>query len=155
MDGKIVEGNLSFRNSVAMLAPGTKIKLYVLRDDKKIDVTVTIGELTDETFAKEDGLDGFTPIKKMGIKIQELTEELAGQLGYEDEKGVLITNVAPESAAENAGLKTGMLITSVNRQPIESIADFKKAINDSKNPKKILLLVKTDKYSQYIVVNLE
>ncbi len=152
MNGKTVEGNQSFRNTVALLGPGKEIKLLVLRDDKKIDIKVIIGELTDDSFASTDT---YIPIKKMGIKVQELTKELADQLGYEDEKGVIITSVEPDSAASKAGIKFGMLIATVNRKPIASIEDFKKALKSSKNPNKILLLVKTDQLSQYVVINLE
>ena len=41
----------------------------------------------------------------LGVRIQELTEELAEQLGYETTKGVVVTQVEPNSPASMAGIR--------------------------------------------------
>ena len=60
--------------------------------------------------------------------MQDLTPALAEQLGVKAEHGVVITDVRSGSPAELAGLATGMVITEVNRQPVKSVDDFRKAL---------------------------
>lgn len=54
----------------------------------------------------------------LGISMDELTADLATSLGFSGTEGVIITEVTPESPAEEAGLKHGDIITSINRTPI-------------------------------------
>ncbi len=48
----------------------------------------------------------------LGVRTQELTEDLTAQFGTE--RGALITEVTEDSPAEKAGIKSGDIITSVN-----------------------------------------
>lgn len=50
----------------------------------------------------------------LGIHFQELTQEMAEVFGLEHIQGVLINQVLPESAAEQAGLMEGDILLSVN-----------------------------------------
>jgi serine protease Do len=52
----------------------------------------------------------------LGIFAQDLSEELAGQFGTE--RGALVSEVAPDSPAEKAGLKSGDVIKKVDRTEI-------------------------------------
>jgi preprotein translocase subunit SecD len=58
--------------------------------------------------------------------------------------GIQITNVQPGSPSAEAGIKTGEIIQSINRQPIESLADYTKAINNIRIEEKTVT-VETDK----------
>lgn len=61
---------------------------------------------------------------KLGIRIQELTPELAEGLGAKEDKGTLIAGVDPGSAGEKAGLKAGDIIVGFNNQEIKSMRKF-------------------------------
>ena len=56
----------------------------------------------------------------LGVMLQELTPDLKTRLGVTADKGALITDVVPNSAAAKADLKEGDVITSVDGQPVES-----------------------------------
>ena len=73
--------------------------------------------------------------------VQNLTPELARQLGYEGTEGVLVTQVDPESAAYQAGLRRGMVIRQVNRQDVNNVEDFRRALEQSEQSKRVLMLV--------------
>ena len=45
------------------------------------------------------------------------------------QKGVEIKNIDQNSSAFTSGLKLGDIITSVNNQPVENLADYSKEIN--------------------------
>ncbi len=58
---------------------------------------------------------------KLGIKIQELTPEIADGLGIEIKEGALLAGVELDSAAEKAGLKAGDIIIEYNNHPIKNV----------------------------------
>ena len=53
--------------------------------------------------------------KGIGITVQNLTEDVAAELGYENEQGVVVSGVDPEGPAAMAGITSGNLIQEVNR----------------------------------------
>ncbi|MCD6393861.1 MAG: DegQ family serine endoprotease [Planctomycetes bacterium] len=150
MNGDVVEDWQLFRNHVAMLDPGTKVSLTVFRDSKKKEIDVKIGSLEEGQVAL-----GISDVaEKLGLQVQELTDELARRFGYEDVKGVIVTGVTDSSPADRAGISAGMLIVSVNRQDISSVKEFSEALKESSKTKKALLLVRNEQYAQYVVLSL-
>jgi serine protease Do len=84
-----------------------------------------------------------------------LTEETASQLGFgEDETGVIVTGVQPESKAQDAGLRRGDLIKEVNRSPVNSEREFNRKIRAVGSGEPIHFLVKRAR-SGYIVLKIE
>ncbi len=150
MDGDTVEDWQSFRNIVAMLEPGTKVTLKVFRDGKKKEIEVEIGSLEEGQVA----LGVSDVAEKLGLQVQDLTDELAKRFGYEDAEGVIVTEVTNNSPADRAGIGAGMLIVSVNRQDVSTVKEFSEALKESLETKKALLLVRNERYAQYVVLSL-
>jgi serine protease Do len=59
--------------------------------------------------------------KLFGMQLQDLSQELTDALGYLRGRGVLITAVEPDSPADEAGIKRGMVIYRVNRSAVSSV----------------------------------
>src|SRR5690606_23986457 len=55
----------------------------------------------------------------LGVTIQDLTAELAKSFGLSDTKGVLVSQVMPDTPAEKAGIKQGDVIVSLGGKPVE------------------------------------
>ena len=55
---------------------------------------------------------------RLGVTVQDLTQSLADSFGIQRVEGALVSNVAPDSAAASAGLKSGDVITAVNGEPV-------------------------------------
>jgi serine protease Do len=55
---------------------------------------------------------------RLGVTVQDLNQSLADSFGMKRVEGALISNVAPGSAAADAGLKSGDVITEVNGEPV-------------------------------------
>jgi serine protease Do len=58
--------------------------------------------------------------KLFGIQLQDLSQELSDALGYLRGRGVLITAVEPNSPADDAGIKRGMVIYRINKSTVSS-----------------------------------
>jgi serine protease Do len=139
----------SFRNELAMMSPGSKIIFKINRKGEILTIPVTIGTAPDTMAA--GGV-----VSKMGIEIDNLTPDLASQLGYSSsDEGVVITKVKPGSAAAQAGIRPGCLIQSVNHKKIRSLDDFNKALAEAGNQKRILLLIRQGSTSRYYTFKIE
>jgi len=55
---------------------------------------------------------------RLGVTVQDLNQSLADSFGLKRVEGALVSNVAPGSAAAEAGLKSGDVITEVNGEPV-------------------------------------
>ena len=68
-----------------------------------------------------------------------LREAVPGPLANKGLHGVVVTQVKPGSFADESGLAAGMVITEINRQPVESAAEYKR-IAKAARPGDILAL---------------
>jgi hypothetical protein len=73
---------------------------------------------------------GEQPEKWIGVRIEELNEQLAGHFGVK--KGLLVAEVVQGSPADKAGLKAGDVIQKADGSAIESVAALKKSVAGKK-----------------------
>jgi len=138
-EGQPVEKSNEFVNRVSMLEPGTKIKLVVLRDGKRKTFDVTLGTRPpSEELAASRPTDLF---EELGFSVDNLTKDMAESLGYEGQRGIVVTEVDPQSQAAEVGLTPGVLIKEVNRQKVSNVKEFREAIAKAKEKGTALLLV--------------
>jgi len=153
MNGKKVGKLQEFRSNVAAIPPGTRVELRIFRNGKYKNITAVTRELPDSS--GEVGASEPSIYKKLGLTVSELDEETAQQLGYEDEEGVVITDVRQGSPAWRAQLQPGYLICSVNRKPVKNVTQFRKAVSKAIKTGKVLFLVKDGRSSRFIVITLD
>lgn len=80
---------------------------------------------------------------RLGIKTSELTPQLIADLSLRDVRGLLVTEVAPGSVADDAGLEANTVIQRVNRVPVTTNADFKRIVDALKPGDPVVLSVAT------------
>jgi serine protease Do len=68
---------------------------------------------------------------RLGVTVDELTNQLATYFGVKD--GVLVSAVTEGSAADQAGLKAGDVITSINGERIRSRDELTQSLRDVKD----------------------
>jgi serine protease Do len=146
-----VESVGQLRNTVSMVAPGTEVELLIYRNGREKTVTVGIGELTD-TIARAGASE--LP-SKLGLTVQDLTEETRRYYGLQPGEGVVVSNVIPQSRAFEAGIRPGTIIISVNQQKVGSIYEFGEALKASVENGKVLLLIREQRYTRFVVLELE
>ena len=67
----------------------------------------------------------------LGVRIQELTPEIAKSLGLKNEEGVLISMVNPGEPAEKGGLKSGDVILEFNGKKIKNVKSLQRTVAES------------------------
>ena len=65
---------------------------------------------------------------QLGVYIQDLTPQLAKALGVKQQEGAVVTQVAPDSPAAKAGLKTGDVIVKVDGKAVRSAAELRNTV---------------------------
>jgi len=91
----------------------------------------------------------------LGIGIENLTDETAPFFGLKkNAKGVLISEVKEDSAAEKAGLKHNDVVIELNGEPVESSAAFRNQVAMLKPGSRINLVVWRDKKRKAFTVKL-
>jgi serine protease Do len=148
VDGKTVETPSTLAKIIAGFNPGHKAKVEILRDGKKQQVTVELGEKKEEatlaSLPKE-------PEAFLGLNVQTLTPELAERFRLKEDRGVLITKIEPDSPAEQ-DLREGDLIKEIDHQPINTVEDFNRIAAKLKDSENILVRVVREGRAFYVVL---
>ena len=90
----------------------------------------------------------------LGVRIQELTPEIAKSLGMKNEDGVLISMVNPGEPAEKGGLKSGDVILEFNGKKIKDVKSLQRTVAESAVESKAKVKVWRDKKSKSFTVKL-
>ena len=151
VNGKRIDEVGHFRNRIAMLSPGTEVTMKVWRDKAWKEFDVTLGQREEElrvaTSAKTGGSSSH-----LGMTVQPLTKPLREKFGYQEDSGVIVSEVQPNSPAARAGIKLGSLVLAANHKTIEDVDDLRTAVNEAEDS--VLLLVKDGEYSRFVVIDL-
>lgn len=145
-NSKEVKDSTELPGLVARVAPGTGTSVKVLRDGKEMTLAITVGEMKDTEVAAS-GQQG-----ELGLAVQPVTPEVAQSLGLDRAEGLVITEVKPGSAADDAGLREGDLITQINRRPVKNLADYNREMAQSKKGQSVLLLVRRGDASVFLAL---
>lgn len=150
IDGKRVEGSDDLTMDVISHQPGSTVTLDVLRNGQPTKVNVTLGtrpgginwnqrNRQGENEPQEEN-EGGANASIRGIGVETLTPDLAQQIGVpENTHGVVVDNVDPDSAAAD-NLTRGLVITAIDRQPVNNAQEFRRLMTQAKG-KSVLLTV--------------
>ncbi len=131
VDGQPVHNAVDLRSQIGRTAPGEEVELLVLRDGERKSIEVELEALTEEALATSAGArDSNEARGPLGIRVENLKDEWAERLGYEDESGVVIVRVARGSEAAKRGLRRGMLIQEINDEQVETVEDYEGALGE-------------------------
>lgn len=154
LNGEVVDNVAAFRNQVAMTRPGTTIELEILRQGKVRKHKIVVDAMEVETAASDPAPAaeaGTDALPQLGLRLQKLTPELAEQFGYQQNRGVLVAAVEPDSVAARAGIEAGALIEEVNRVDVNDPKDVAALVEKSQRDT-VLLLLRQGSSSRYIAL---
>lgn len=157
INGKPIKNASELRSQVLLLKPGTKAELEILRGNEKKKISVIIetpkkGYITSKTEREE--LENM--LAEFGLAIADITPDLARRLGISPKiKGVVITEVYPDTPADYAGLAPGLIIDEINKKRITNSVEFFEVLKEAKSKKSIVLGIRSPKGRYYVTLSLE
>jgi serine protease Do len=119
-DGEEVKDVRELINMVSNTPVGKEVKIDILRNNKPHSLMAEVGKRPDDIreFARK------TTGRWRGITVRNITPDIASELGISEEKGVIVSEVEKDSLASLAGIRQGIVIYSINKEPVDSIDEF-------------------------------
>ena len=91
----------------------------------------------------------------LGINIQNINEDLAKSLNLKEAKGVIVSNVQANSAADKAGLKRGDIVLAINGEDIEDSNVLRNKVAQSQPGAEIKIKISRDGSEQEVTATLD
>lgn len=137
INGTEVKNASTMRNIVGLLRVGEKMKIVVIRDNKKKRINAVV----------KDKIEASVEGKKIHARLAGATIE---QSKEGKDVNLVVTEVEQGSPAWNASLRKGDIILSVNRRAVKTLEDFKKIVGNK--DKQILLNVQRGRSALFILI---
>ena len=133
VEGRDVATNEELIREISARQPGTMARLGILRDGHRSTLTVKLGERPVQASQDGDVNEPRPPAPAadlpLGLSVREIDRELTERLELPDSlQGVVVSRVDPTGAAFSAAIHGGFVILEINRRPIRSIADYRRAL---------------------------
>lgn len=141
-DGAPVKDSFDLLIRVVQHKPGEKLALRALRDGKSIETEVTLAKVVIPS--PEELLQ-----KKLGLKGRDLTREVARRRRIPLDGGLLITEVAPDGAAERAGMAEGDVVVKIGSAPVRNMEDAAAALRSTIAGDSVSVLIFRQDYLAY------
>jgi serine protease Do len=143
---------------------GKQVPVLLWRDGKEVTVQATLDEKPDDVqkVAATSGDEKQqaqkpTEISGLGVKIAPITQEMKDKFSLgTDQKGVVITDVAPNSSASERGLKPGDVIVEVQQGEVASPTEVQQKVDTVKkeNRKSVLMLIQRQDGLQWVPLSI-
>ncbi len=147
VNGEAVDDARTLAKRISALAPGTSVKLGVVRNGREEALTLTLGELPRERQARanvEEKDTQATDVPRLGLSLAP------AKSGGE---GVVVTSVDPKGTAGDR-FKSGDVILDVNGKVVSSPAEVRKAVSDAHagGKRTVLMRVKSGQATRFVAV---
>ncbi len=151
LNGTPVKDSRDLARKIATMAPGSSIKLDVLRKGEAKSVNVVLAEMPNQRQANAGSQDnaqtGNAP--HLGLALAPASD-VAGAGG----KGVVVTAVEPDGPAAEHGFQSGDVILDVGGKSVGNVSDVRKALTEAKSAGKhdVLMRVKTAETTKFVAL---
>ncbi|MBD9537775.1 DegQ family serine endoprotease [Stenotrophomonas sp. MH1] len=143
---------------IGAMAPGSKVRMGILRDGRARDITVTLSELAEDAQGATPAAGSADEAKPqvganalLGLDVADLTAPERRQLGLGANEGVRITRVNSQAGRE-AQLAPGMVVLQVGRTPVGSVAALNRELAGYKKGDVVMLLVRAGANSAFVAI---
>jgi serine protease Do len=154
VDGKPVKTSRQLKDAISTKSVGDTVALEVVRGRQRLTVKIKTEAVPSETTQAKKGRNTPNDVETttLGLTVQALNKELSKQLEVDVTSGVVVTEVDPDSAASDLGIKTGDIITEVNRKPVNNLKDFRAAMKSADPKTGILINLLSNGASKFVVL---
>ncbi len=146
--GKPVQRYQQLLRRVALLQPGTNVKLEVQRAGKTLELSATLAQrpIREALAAQQTG--AFVP--GLGLTLRELGRGAAATLGTEP--GLRVEVLTSGGPAERVGLAVGDLIVEVNQEPVGSLGELSAVLSKAAAEDDVILKFRRGQSLRYLAV---
>ncbi len=124
-----IPNSRELQKTIANLKPGASINMHVIRDKKVVQVSVKLGNLTDESDEQAGAESGEQNHDKLGLIVGSVP----------DNSGVVVQDIAPNSAAGEAGILPGDILKKVNNTPVKDVKSYSQVVANIKSKQPVLM----------------
>ena len=150
-DGVAVNDMRKLQLKVADTPTGRSTPMVVLRDGKRLPLTISLTERNLDQVAAATPQAG---PGEVGLTVRGLRADEKREMGVES--GVRVIAVEEESIAAERGIQVDDVIEEVNRKPIDSPLDLTRAIADArKADRPAILLVNTGGNARFVPIRFD
>ena len=145
VDGKTVDDARHLSQLIGGYAPGTTVKLGILRAGKDETVEVKLGKLpAEQKVASADENVKPSSVSDLGLALTPSP----------DDKGVVVSDVDPNGAAAEQGIQAGDVILAVGGSEVTRPSDVEREVVDAKKAgmKAVLLRVKSGDNTRFVAL---
>jgi serine protease Do len=151
LNGNKIESVEKFRRIIADTAPGTALKIKVLRDEQILALEASAAERNERAFT-ELPLPRVLP-DKLGLKVADLSTELREQFNIpESVSGIVVLQTKSGLQAEESGLERGDVIVEVNKKPAGTAMQFELDVKSAPSGHVFLLYIYRDDSYQVLTL---
>lgn len=134
VDGRPVGSDDALIRDIAGRAPGTQVRVDVLRDGRPLGAVIKLAERPSRDDAPSSPVPPTrrpaTGPAELGLSLIEITAANASRFDVgRAREGLLIQRVEPMSAGGDAGLRRGTVVLQVNRRPVSTVASFRRVLD--------------------------
>jgi serine protease Do len=138
VDGVKIKSSQDVVREVLKKKVDQKVNFVILREGKRLEISVTTAEMPEKMGEQGPA----KPAKEwFGLRVSNVTPDLARQLGLKKAEGVVVVGVEPNSVAQTSGLKAGDIILEVNRQKVSNENDYRSIMEKAKPDQGVLFLI--------------
>jgi serine protease Do len=149
-DGKDIGKMSDLPIIVADTPVGKTVEVKIMRSDKEQTLRMKIAEMPAGGIPS-----AVSPTaESLGLSVENITPMIASQLKLKERTGVVVVGVQPGSAADDAGIQTGDVITEVNREAVKNVSEYEAAMKKTGKDKPVLLLLKRGGQAFYVTIQL-
>jgi len=148
-DGKEVEDLQSFRIHVASTQVGKTVKMKIFRDSRKKMISVKMGEFPEKL---SSATDEEKEESELGLKVIDVTDSQAERFNLETKSGVVVIAVTINSPAEEAGIRVGDVILTIEKNEIKNVNSYRAVVSKLKKGKPAILHIQRGKRKLYVAV---
>ena len=133
LNGKPIKNGDQLVSTVTATPVGDPIDVSVIRDAKKMEFKVIVGDLTRVFPGRFGPADNDQPGQQsetafsFGMSLQALTEQRRESLGLKEQGGMEVTEVDSNSFAEDIQIQPHDILMAINRKPVASMEDVRRA----------------------------
>jgi serine protease Do len=145
VDGKPIRNNRELIDYISYLPVGTEVKIGIIRNGQHQVLTTRTAQRPNEAERTEEETPTAEPVRdKLGMTVQNITPELRRLHNLpNDLAGVIVTNVKNVSAAGDANISEGDVISEVQGQRVSSIDEFRAIVDKVRPGQRVRVYVST------------